>query len=194
MFAVIFEVQPKPERWDDYLALAKQLRPKLEAIDGFIENERFGSKKTEGRLLSLSIWRDEKSVVRWRTHGEHHGVQREGRAGIFADYHLRVGEIVADNAPPAGLSLTEQCLDQTEVGEAKFCSITGLSAAESNQPPPDALDHELFESITNSGKLLLLASWRDRTAARSWRLASPNPVRYRLVRVIRDYGMFDRRE
>ena len=32
MFAVIFEVQPKPERWDDYLSLAKELKPKLEAM------------------------------------------------------------------------------------------------------------------------------------------------------------------
>src|SRR5260370_25512843 len=69
MFAVIFEVQPKPERWDDYLGLAKQLKPKLEAIDGFIDNERFESKRTKGRLLSLSTWRDEKAVIRWRSHG-----------------------------------------------------------------------------------------------------------------------------
>jgi hypothetical protein len=37
MFAVIFEVQPKKERWNDYLA--KYLKPKLEAIDGFIDND-----------------------------------------------------------------------------------------------------------------------------------------------------------
>jgi heme-degrading monooxygenase HmoA len=54
MFAVIFEVQPKIERFDDYLALAKQLKPKLEAIDGFIDNERFKSKRDEGRLVSLA--------------------------------------------------------------------------------------------------------------------------------------------
>ena len=95
MSAVIFEVQPKPERWDDYLSLAKELEPKLEAIVGFIENERFASKRTTGRLLSLSIWRDEKAVIRWRTHGEHHGVQEKGQFEIFADYHLRVGEITA---------------------------------------------------------------------------------------------------
>ncbi len=79
MFAVIFEVQPKKERWNDYLDLAKYLKPKLEAIDGFIDNERFESKRTKGRVLSLSTWRDEKAVVRWRTHGEHHGVQEKGR-------------------------------------------------------------------------------------------------------------------
>ena len=71
MFAVIFEVQPKKERWNDYLDLAKYLKPKLEAIDGFIDNERFGSKRTKGRVLSLSTWRDEKAVVRWRTEREH---------------------------------------------------------------------------------------------------------------------------
>ena len=37
MFEVIFVVQPKAERWNDYLDLAKQLKPKLEAIDGFIK-------------------------------------------------------------------------------------------------------------------------------------------------------------
>ena len=63
MFAVIFEVQPKPERWDEYLELAKLLKPELERIDGFIDNERFKSRRTEGRLLSLSTWRDEKACL-----------------------------------------------------------------------------------------------------------------------------------
>ena len=95
MFAVIFTVQPKKERWNDYLDLAKFLKPKLEAVDGFIDNERFESKRTKGRLLSLSTWRDEKAVVRWRTQGEHHGAQTKGRFEIFEDYHLSVGEITA---------------------------------------------------------------------------------------------------
>src|ERR1700709_1906645 len=129
MFEVIFVVQPKAERWDDYLDLAKQLKPKLEAIDGFIDNERFESKKRKGRLLSLSTWRDEKSVIRWRTHGEHHGVQEKGRFEVLEDYHLRVGELTADNAPPKGASLEEKRFDETAIGEAKTCTITEV-------PPP----------------------------------------------------------
>src|SRR5438093_13312173 len=67
MFAVIFEVDPKPEQWDAYLGYAKLLRPELERVDGFVDNERFSSMRREGWLLSLSIWRDEKAVIRWRT-------------------------------------------------------------------------------------------------------------------------------
>jgi heme-degrading monooxygenase HmoA len=205
MFAVIFEVKPKPDRWNDYLALAKQLRPKLEAIDGFIDNERFGAKNTDGLVLSLSIWRDEKSVVRWRAQGEHHGVQERGRFEVFEDYHLRVGEITTDSHPPCGMIETRQRLDDTETGAAKLCTITEVSP---QQPRADAiteqlrldpragglLAHEVFESITNPGKLLVLASWRDATSWRPASFAGSGEIRHREVRVIRDYGMFDRRE
>ena len=205
MFAVLFEVQPKQERWDDYLAFAKQLKPKLEAIDGFIDNERFKSQRTEGRLLSLSTWRDEKSVIRWRTEGEHHGVQEQGRTRIFEDYHLRVGEIVADTAPPAGHAVQEQRFDQTETGVAKLCTVTEipptsdgaaladpLSDLHFDAQTPGLLDHEVFESITTPGKLVVLGAWRDAAAAEAWHPGEG--IRHRRVRVIRDYGMQDRRE
>jgi heme-degrading monooxygenase HmoA len=213
MFAVIFEVHPKKERWDDYLSLAKQLKPQLEAIDGFIDNERFASKKTEGRVLSLSIWRDEKAVVRWRTHGEHHGVQEKGRSEVFEDYHLRVGEISTDSRPPIGLTGEQQHFDATAIGEAKICTITEISPSEKSMPTlrsdqvlaqlqlePRArglLDHEVFESITNPGKLLILGSWRDASAADAWKplpFDGAGEIRHRQVRIIRDYGMFERRE
>src|SRR3954467_15101956 len=112
MFAVIFEVQPKSDRWDQYLDLAKLLRPELEQIKGFIDNERFKSWRTEGRLLSLSIWTDEKAVVRWRTHAMHHGVQEKGRFEVFEDYHLRVGEITADTHMPGREPPKQQRFDE----------------------------------------------------------------------------------
>ena len=200
MFAVIFEVQPKSDRWDQYLGLAKQLRPELEQIAGFIENERYRSRRTEGRLLSLSIWANEKAVIRWRTHAMHHTVQEQGRFEVFEDYHLRVGEITADTRMPPGRTLEQQRFDTTDVGAAKVVSISEISAA----ILPDRLqvtghdgvhDAELFESITTPGKLLHLVSWRDTAAVDGWQpWASLPDVRHRRVRVIRDYGLADRRE
>jgi heme-degrading monooxygenase HmoA len=213
MFAVIFTVQPKQERWNDYLDLAKYLKPKLEAIDGFIDNERFESKRQKGRILSLSTWRDEKAVVRWRTQGEHHGVQEKGRDEIFEDYRLRVGEITADTDPPQGLRVEEQRFDATEAGTAKAATITELTpkkddsidASSDGLPAQLGLDTrrdglvevELFASIYNPGKLLLLALWREAEAANAWtpqRPAGAATMRHRRVRIIRDYGLFDRRE
>ena len=58
------------------------------------------------------------------------------------------------------------------------------------------VDQEVFESIYTPGKKLLLASWQDAAAADRWTSASSAGagLRHRQVRVIRDYGMFDRRE
>ncbi|MBX5471815.1 MAG: antibiotic biosynthesis monooxygenase [Acetobacteraceae bacterium] len=206
MFAVIFEVQPKPERFAEYLEIAKALRPKLEQIEGFIANDRFASKRTEGRLLSLSIWRDEKAIVRWRTVGAHHAAQTKGRFEIFADYHLRVGEIIKDTQPPEGEIPSPYRRDITEVGQAKAVSVSELLQSANEASPADfglpelgrdgLLDCEMFESIYHPGKFLLLASWQDENAAEQW-LAQSRPaasVRHRIVRILRDYGLFDRRE
>ncbi len=209
MFSVIFEVHPRPERFDLYLDLAKGLRPILEGIDGFIDNERFESTRRPGWILSHSTWRDEKSVVRWRTVAKHHDTQQRGRDEVFQDYHLRVGEIVADTAPPAGTSLVEQRLDETEIGQAKFATLTevqphtGVTAAalpdwlRLERDGADLVDYDVLASIYNKGKLVLLASWRDRRAAERFTPAvdaGADQLRHRIVRVVRDYGMFDRRE
>ena len=96
MIAVIFEVIPAPGRKQEYLDLAAGLRPALEQIDGFISIERFESLTNEGKILSLSIWRDEEAVKRWRQLEAHRGAQAKGRAGVFADYRLRVAEVIRD--------------------------------------------------------------------------------------------------
>src|ERR1700733_11139879 len=102
MFSVIFEVHPRSEQWDAYLGYAKMLRPELEQIEGFVDNIRYRSLTREGWILSLSGWRDEKAVVRWRTMVKHHLVQEKGRSKILRDYHLRVGQITHDTQVPAG--------------------------------------------------------------------------------------------
>src|ERR1700752_4792976 len=94
MFSVIFEVLTAEGKKDEYLGLAKNLKPILESIDGFVDNERFDSLRRRGWLLSHSTWRDEKSVVRWRTVAKHHETQRRGRDAGLQNYHFRGCAIV----------------------------------------------------------------------------------------------------
>ena len=96
MIAVIFEAQPHPGRKDTYLEAAARLRPLLEKMDGFVSIERFESLTTPGKILSLSLWRDEEAVRAWRNVGEHRRIQAAGRQSIFADYRLRVAAVIRD--------------------------------------------------------------------------------------------------
>jgi heme-degrading monooxygenase HmoA len=210
MFSVIFGVQPKDGRFDEYLGYAKLLKPEIERIDGFIDNERFASRRNPAHVLSHSTWRDEKALIRWRTVAVHHEIQEKGRFEVFADYHLRVGEIVADTHVPTGQILQQQRFDETEIGDARVVTIVEISPETSSKPAENQarletpaaetiglVDVELFESIYNPGKLLILSSWRDATAlagtTRS-RITDGDAVRRRTVRIIRDYGMFARQE
>jgi heme-degrading monooxygenase HmoA len=93
MFVVVFEVEPKQGREQDYLDLAAELRPEVETIDGFISVERFQSLAKPGRLVSISYWRDGDAVKRWREHNRHHLAQLSGRGQIFADYRITVAEV-----------------------------------------------------------------------------------------------------
>jgi heme-degrading monooxygenase HmoA len=212
MFSVIFEVYPKEERFDEYLSLAKNLKPILEKIDGFIDNERFESNRRTGWILSHSTWRDEKSLLRWRTTEEHHMTQEKGRNEILRDYHLRVGDVFSDSNPPDEAPVREQRFDETEVAVAKTATLTevsffkGVKAVRFDDIPKllgfdvtqeGVTDYDIFSSIYNPGKFALLVSWKNAETAKKW---EPEPngnterMRHREIRVVRDYGMFDRRE
>jgi len=96
MIAVIFEVVPRDGHTDAYFKLAAGLRQQLEAIDGFISVERFESVTQPGKFLSLSFWRDEAAVRRWRELETHRAAQDAGRERHFADYRLRVAQVLRD--------------------------------------------------------------------------------------------------
>ncbi len=96
MIAVIFEVELKDGRQQAYFDLAAGLRPELERIDGFISAERFQSLAHPGKYVSLSFWRDQDAVRAWREHLGHRHAQRAGKQGIFADYRIRVAEVLRD--------------------------------------------------------------------------------------------------
>ena len=212
MFSVIFEVHPRPDQWDAYLGNAKMLRPELEQIDGFVDNIRYKSLTREGWILSLSGWRDEKSVVRWRTAMRHHLVQEKGRSEILLDYHLRVGEITRDTRVPEGHTLREQRLDETESGEGTTVTLidakrprdsTGMADPEHTaaylglQPGAAGLVRwDVFDAVLTPGDLILLITWRTHEDAERVDAGAklPADARLRRVRVVRDYGMFDRRE
>lgn len=211
MFSVLFEVQPRSDQWEAYLGYAKMLKPELEQIDGFVDNIRYRSLTRDGWLLSLSNWRDEKALVRWRTQGMHHGVQEKGRFEVFNDYHLRVGQLTKDTQLPDGCELRAQRLDETETGDATTVTLINTRRdadwVKSAQAKEVALalglqdgaagmvSWDVFDAVLSPGDIILLVAWRnDEAADRFSKSVDFQDVRFRTVRIVRDYGMYDRRE
>ena len=102
MIAVLFEAKAEPAHQARYLQLAAELKPLLADIDGFIDIERFQSLTTDGKILSLSWWRDEEAIRNWKHNAFHLAAQEEGRASIFAFYRIRVAQVVREYSSETG--------------------------------------------------------------------------------------------
>ncbi len=183
MHAVIFEAMPKPGHLDAYLALAGSLRPALEQVDGFLDNRRFRSQRRPGWLLSLSTWRDEAALLRWRGHEPHRAAQRQGRQQIFQDYRLRVGRMRDGDAATAAGPLLTIVEGRRPAGMSADDPPADLAAALSGLS--DLPGWDLFAGLQAPDDLLLLLDWEGGAAS------GTRPGR--AVDVLRDYGL-SRRE
>ncbi|RFU48859.1 antibiotic biosynthesis monooxygenase [Paraburkholderia sp. DHOC27] len=212
MFSAMLEVNPIPAQFDAYLGMAKMLRPELEKIDGFIDNNRYASLTREGWLLSLSSWRDEKALIRWRSQETHHKIMQAARDRVFADYRLRIGQVVSDNQLPEGQVLREQRLDVTEVGQGTAVTLhdgrfapewvkeTGAQnvakALGVDTSAVGLVSWDVFDALMAPGDVIAVLTWQDHAAAEAYLRAAEHAdsTRQRNVRIVREYGMFDRRE
>jgi heme-degrading monooxygenase HmoA len=115
MIAVLFEVYPKPGCEAGYLDLAAALRPLVEKVDGFISVERFRSVNPEGKILSLSFWRDENAVVKWREVYAHRIAQMKGAFELFENYRIRVFnvDLIRDYGMTERLQAPQQLVQPT---------------------------------------------------------------------------------
>ncbi len=96
MIAVIFEVNVAEGKTTEYLDAANEIKPLLSEMEGFISIERFQSFTNKDKVLSLSFWRDEESVQKWRNLESHRFAQSKGRKGVFGNYRLRVAGVIRD--------------------------------------------------------------------------------------------------
>jgi heme-degrading monooxygenase HmoA len=211
MFAVLFEIHPKPDQFNVYLDYAKMLAPELKRLDGFIGVVRYRSLTREGWLLSLSSWHDEDAIARWRKAPTHRDVQAKGRSEVFLDYRIRVGQLTRDSQLP-GVNPLHHRLELAESGSASTVALVDArQTAEwvQHSSPQDVakwlgadvnsnglVAWDVFDAVLTPGDIILVISWHDEVAADSFegRLSFQNGRRLRRVSVVRDYGRFDRRE
>jgi len=130
----------------------------------------------------------------------------------FLDYRLRVGQLTKDTNIPEGYELHEQRLDETEVSEGTtVILIDGKRPSEwvKNTRADDVakwlglpskaealVSWDVFDAVLTPGNVILLMFWRDHLQAELFdnTISLQDGARLRRVRVVRDYGMYDRRE
>lgn len=203
MFAVAFEVQPHPDQHDAYLATAKDLRPLLDTVDGFDSIDRFQSRERRGWLLSLSFWADEAALTDWRTRERHHLAQANGRARIFADYRIRVAQVVTDDdfrgrtRRPARRSAYNDTA-RRQLSYMSFLEVLPAQDAAGVAVMPSTEELETWDSLYHAGKRIASRTWPSEEAAESYRrsverwarrLPTGAPARLRIVEVERDYTL-----
>lgn len=188
MYALFFEVRPKPGHLPHYFEHVERLRPALAWHTGLLFLDRYRSLNDEAVLLSHQHWRDEAAILGWRRDSLHLQSQQAGRYQHFADYRIRVASLtcqwVADE-----FSRPEQ--DSAEMPETACFVIAAYWQSTPSQPPA----HAGFESVNRAGHSICLQEAGSRAQAQAQVLQwadTPGLHSARAFRVVRDYGMLER--
>ena len=190
MYALFFEVRPKPGHLPHYFEHVERLRPALARHEGLLFLDRYRSLTDDAILLSHQHWRDEAAILGWRRDSLHLQSQQAGRYQHFADYRIRVASLVCQWVDG---QFSEAAQDQIEAPDEGRFVIAAYSQAAEGQVPA----HAGFESVNRQGAFISLQAVPSRSLARASVRASselPGMQSARAFRVVRDYGMLEREE
>ena len=179
MIGLFFEVLPNDGHADAYFEMAAALRPALDANDGIAFIDRYKSLKRDGVVLSYQHWLTEDDLIRWRENTQHLGAQKLGRDVHFADYRIRVAQLIEDAAT------------LEDAGERI------LVVAEGTEHPTSPTDGETFKSVyrDNAFVTLLEATGAQHAGVLHESMVdTPGLTAIRFFSVIRDYTMHQRDE
>lgn len=197
MISQLFEVQIKEGQIDRYLDLAASLKPTLEAMGGCLFLDRFKSLTRENVLLSYQIWRDEGSMVAWRVDAKHHGVQETGREHVFADYRIRIAQVLHEERLEKSAWRPER-LSPYNYPKRRPPTFVVASESRSRELAVETpWERDVFESVYRPGMfahLVDVPSFDAGVGLGRKLFAEATTDYFRVLEVMRDYGMFDRGE
>lgn len=93
MIACIIEFGVRKGMEAEHQKVLLPLLEEVNVIDGFISKETFDSRNTEGKIVTISYWRDREAMQTWMRHQNHVRAIAQGRRQIFTHYNIRIGEI-----------------------------------------------------------------------------------------------------
>ncbi len=92
--AVIFTNIYKPETGDGYSQTADAMVELAAKQDGYLGIESVRDK--EGTGITVSYWRDEDSIKKWKAVGAHQAAQKAGKKKWYKAYTTRIATVSRD--------------------------------------------------------------------------------------------------
>ena len=197
MISQFFEVQIKEGQVDRYLNLAASLKPSLEAMGGCLFLDRFKSLTRKNLLLSYQIWLDEGSMIAWRVDAKHHTVQETGREQVFADYRIRIAQVVHEERSEKLAWRPERLSPYNDPKRRPPTFVVASESRNRELSVGTSWKRDVFESVYRPGIFAHLVDVPSSDAGVGFGrqlLADSTTEYFRVFEVMRDYGMFNRRE
>src|SRR3954468_2118162 len=151
MISQFFEVQIKDGQVDRYLDLAASLKPSLEAMGGCLFIDRFKSLHRENLLLSYQIWQDEGSMIAWRVDARHHTVQETGREKVFADYRIRIAQVLHEERPQQAPWRPQRVSPYNDPKRRPPTFVVASESLSRELPVETSCKRDVFESVYRPG-------------------------------------------
>jgi len=192
-----FEVQVKEGQINRYLDLAASLKPSLEAMGGCLFIDRFKSLNRNNLLLSYQIWQDEGSMIAWRVYPRHHTVQEAGREQVFDDYRIRISQVLHEERSQKPAWRPERLSAYNDPARRPPTFVVASESRNRDLPVETSWQRDVFESVYRPGIFAHLVDVPSSDAGIAFgrQLFADGTTEYfRVFEVMRDYGMFNRKE
>ena len=88
-YAVIFTSLHSGEDYEEYEKTAARMVELAQRQDGFLGIES-ATGEGDGVRITVSYWRDEEAIARWRADAEHRIAQEKGNARWYRRYQIRI--------------------------------------------------------------------------------------------------------
>jgi heme-degrading monooxygenase HmoA len=197
MISQFFEVQARDGHVNTYMDLAASLRPALDAMGGCLFIDRFKSLSRENLLLSYQIWQDEGSMTAWRVNAGHHKIQETGRERVFADYRIRIAQVVHEARPGRPVWQPERRTPYNDPARRPPTYVIASESKSAELPATTDWRGDSFASMYRPGTFAHLVDLPDYQSGLDFGeqlFADPTTEYFRIFEVMRDYGMYDRTE
>jgi heme-degrading monooxygenase HmoA len=197
MISQFFEVQIKEGQINRYLDLAASLKLSLEAMGGCLFIDRFKSLTRMNLLFSYQIWQDEGSMIAWRVDAKHHTVQETGREKVFADYRIRIAQVLHEERPEKAAWRPERLSPYNDPKRRPPTFVVASECRNRELPVGTSWKRDVFESVYRPGIFAHLVDVPSSDAGVGFgrQLFADSTTEYfRVFEVMRDYGMFNRGE